>query len=514
MNNKCLLLLVLLILVLGTIVGATSPIGLFGSLIFSSIVALSVVAVVNNSFGLAIVLFLMPLDRTIHPALQYFTWYPRALHVVDPITVALVIGFAVRVLRRQVHVEWHWYDAVYLAFITILSLSALHGLLEHHRYVLREGRPIPWLLTYFPARELFARLRETGRRIEPLLLSYGIVYSLIAFILAFSVRDTFGRSGDVLLPRLPYVVDMTPLILLVMVGISILIWRKTALRENRLAVAGLVVFGCALAIANTRSYLLGIATASLVLIILVLSQQDRRWPQMARLAAVFAILFVGIALPHIIRVGIVRDNQKAIQKTQDKKTSSSSFPPSADPLFEAEVEVPKAPELSPMPATKVIRIEKLKQGQDENMINRMREIQVAWKDVKRHPILGVGIGLPFEFTLLRWDGQTRQIQQSFMHSGYFAVLRSAGIPGLLSLLLVVGSFLTLALKARKGHNDLILLTGALVLIAFIPIIQFANVVFMPGAVWFGALLGSIGSLATSQESLGQSLSETSGEAGK
>ena len=466
--------------------------GPVASFVFSGATALALLAALNTTLGLTILLVVMPFDRTLHPALQHFAWYPRALHVVDLIAIALAIGFAIRVLRRQVRLEWRWYDGVYLAFLAILALSAVHGLLEHHRYVLREGRAIPWLLTYFPAREMFARLRDKGTRIEPLLLGYGMAYCLGAFVLAYLGRGRLAHASDVLLPRLPYVVDVTPLVVLVLVGMGAFIWLSTDQRLSLLAGAGLIVYGSALAISNTRSYLLGLTVAGLALAFLLLRRQERRWSQAVRLSAAVALLLVGMAIPHGVRAGIVRANSGG------GASAVSASPGAADPMPAEDPEARQIPELAPMPMAELARVAKLQRGQDENLINRMREVQAAWKDAKSHPIAGVGLGLPLRFTKLEFGGKSTPVQQSFLHSGYFAVLRSAGVPGLLGLLAVVGCFMAVALRQLVAdRRDPILLACALILVAMIPIIQFANVVLMPGAVWLAAVLGLVGSLTNS-----------------
>lgn len=486
-TSRGMAVVVLVVLTLGTIAGAAATrCGVEGSLLLSTIAALAVLAALDHTAGLAMLLVLMPLDRSMHPALQQFAWYPGALHPVDPVAVGLAVGFLVRVLTRRVRLGWRWYDGVYLAFLAVLAISAAHGVLDHHRYALREARPIPWLLAYFPAREVVKRFRAEGRRLEPPILGYGIAYCLAALVLAFFARARWAHASDVVLPRLPYVADVTPLVLLVLVGLGVYARPRAERGLLRLAGIGLLIYGAALSIANTRSLLLGLAVAGAVYLVLLVSERGSRWAQAAQLSVALSLLLVGMAIPYAVRAGIVRAQHR------DPKAPAGVSAPPTDPMAEGGVEA--VPALAPMPVTEITRVGRLRRGQDENWENRMREIRAAWRDVKGHPISGVGIGLPLEYTRLEWNGQNTRVWQSYLHSGYLALLRSAGVPGLLGLLLVVGSFIATALR-RGARRDPVLLTGALILVALIPIIQFANVVFMPGAVWLAAVLGWVGSLA-------------------
>jgi hypothetical protein len=488
-SGRKMAIVVLVVLVLGTIAGAAGTrYGVGGSLLLSAIAALAVLAVLDHTVGLAMLLVLMPLDRSMHPMLQHLAWYPRYLHPVDPIAVGLIAGFLVRVLTRRVRLEWRWYDGVYLAFMALLAASAAHGLLDHYRYVLREGRPIFWLLAYFPSREVVSRFRREGRHIEPLVLGYGIAYCLIAFVFAYLARPEFGRARDVVLPRLPFVVDVIPLVLLVLVGLKVHVRPRAEREVLRLAVVALLVYGAALSIANTRSLLLGLVVAAGAYVALQVSQRQIRWAQLGPLSVAVGLLLVGMAIPYGLRVALVH------VENQNPNAPTANAAPEADPMVDGEVRAAQVPTLAPMPVTEITRVGRLSRGQDENWENRMREVRTAWRDAKSHPLGGVGLGLPVVFTRLEWNGKSLRVQQSFLHSGYFAVLRSAGVLGLLGLLAVIGSFIAVAFRGG-ARRDPVVLTGALGLIALLPIIQLANVVFMPGAVWLAAVLAWIGSLA-------------------
>jgi hypothetical protein len=476
---------------------ALTDFGILGSFVLGAIAALTLLAALDSAAGLALLLGLMPFDRTIHPALQQWAWYPRALHVVDLIAVALLVGFAVRVLRRQVRLTWRWYDAVYLAFLAVLSFSALHGLLDHYRYVLREGRPIPYLLSYLPAREVFTRVRERGKQIEPLVLGYGIAFCLVAGVLAYQVEGTWGRASDVLLPRLPFVADITPLLLVVLVAMGAYAWAPAERRLSCLAGTSLVVYGMALAIANTRTYFLGFALAGVVIAVLLLRPREGRWRQAARMSAALGLLVVGMAVPYVIRAGVVRLEQREVSVSPSPTPAPAA---AADPMGEGGgVEPAPVRELAPMSVEQLTRVERLRKGQDENMVNRTREVQAAWRDTKSHLIGGVGIGMPLRYAMMQFDGKSKPVQQSFLHSGYFAVLRSSGLLGLAGLMAVIGCFIALGLRRRFEWRDSTSVACVLALVALVPMIQLVNVIFMPGAVWLAAVLGWIGTSATASE---------------
>jgi len=200
-RDRVLLLTALaLALALGVTVGLRSgPVaGAFCACLFLTVV----LSAADPRFGLLAVLSVAPFDGLLREQLSCaYLWYPDALHVMDPIAAALLLGWFARWALGRVEVKWRWYDWLAAAFLAVSMIAALRGFLAGHERALAASRFIPAMAVYLPAREVLAD--PAGRRkFLRWLVWYGILYSIGVLVLAFALRDTYGRGHDVLLPRI------------------------------------------------------------------------------------------------------------------------------------------------------------------------------------------------------------------------------------------------------------------------------------------------------------------------
>ena len=256
-----------------------------GAGIFFGILAFATaLAAVDQKVGLLLLLSVTGFDKLIHAQFAArYSWYPLALHVLDPIAVALLLGWLVRFLRNREWREFAWYDWVAVAFLGWLGIEMARGMITGAEYVFRVGRVLPALAVYFPARSVL--LRPQNRFLfAKWLLGYGILYGVAALVLAFIFRFQYGRpANDILLPRLCYVVDPRLFLLLLFIGWAAL-WRRALHNGRRSAILlGIVAIGILLAINNTRTFWIGLAVGWMALCWMLarVRSQPRVWLEVA-----------------------------------------------------------------------------------------------------------------------------------------------------------------------------------------------------------------------------------------
>jgi O-antigen ligase len=96
-----------------------------------------------------------------------------------------------------------------------------------------------------------------------------------------------------------------------------------------------------------------------------------------------------------------------------------------------------------------------KTSKESSLQSRALETKIAWGEVKKHPLLGVGPGAPFGVYLLEGvrgrDGAVigyHHQPQLFLHNQYIYLILIAGIPGLIAFILFLGSAVVRAIRRR------------------------------------------------------------------
>ncbi len=84
---------------------------------------------------------------------------------------------------------------------------------------------------------------------------------------------------------------------------------------------------------------------------------------------------------------------------------------------------------------------------DLSLVNRFRESAAVWEHIVNNPILGYGMGTPYQFYDLTFEFT---FQRAFIHNGYIALLFKFGIWGLAMMLFFLGSIVRKAVRVFRS----------------------------------------------------------------
>jgi len=318
------------------------PCGLF----YAALAFLAVLAATHQPAGLLVLLSLAPFDQLINEQLRpRCTWYPLPLHVIDPIAVGLLLGWALGFLRGRGWREFARCDWVAFAFFTILTIEAIRGVLTGEEYALRTARFIPLLAAYFPARAVLSD-PHNRKLMAAWLPEFGVSFAVITVALAFLLRAQYSRPAeDVLLPRLCYLVDIRISLLLLFVAWAALWEHPTSSRREGLLLAAIVGLGGLMAINNTRTFYLGILVAWAVLCLLLWKAKCKRGTFIHVAVGGLALIVIGVLFVHAMeaarpsaRFWIARLRQERLSPAQVAEARRQT----EARLFEVEQRVRKA----------------------------------------------------------------------------------------------------------------------------------------------------------------------------
>jgi len=134
---------------------------MFG-LLGATYTAAVLIAALSPALGIWIALTAATYDRFFYLRnWEHQEWFPPQIHLVDPVTVILVIGFVVRMVQKRSCLQWKSWDKLYTVFFGFVLIAAIHGVLARYEAVMRVGRIVPALALYYPAREVVQRTAPT-----------------------------------------------------------------------------------------------------------------------------------------------------------------------------------------------------------------------------------------------------------------------------------------------------------------------------------------------------------------
>jgi len=472
-----------LALALGVTVGLRSgPVaGAFCACLFLTVV----LSAADPRFGLLAVLSVAPFDGLLREQLSCaYLWYPDALHVMDPIAAALLLGWFARWALGRVEVKWRWYDWLAAAFLAVSMIAALRGFLAGHERALAASRFIPAMAVYLPAREVLAD--PAGRRkFLRWLVWYGILYSIGVLVLAFALRDTYGRGHDVLLPRICRLSDPRILLLALFVvwaGLS----RQQFTRRGTasLLLAGLLIGGL-LGINNTRTLLAGaLLSWGLLCALLWRVKCDRRTWLRVGLGGL-GVFLLGVGGVHIASAVANRASYMRQLRQQAGATPLS------------------VPRVNLQTMITSMRLTGEGAAVHESTANRVRE----WKGVLHgislaSAVVGHGLGAPVVYTKMKGKRKEVHFSGHFVHNGYLFLLHATGLLGLVVCCawligLLVAAWHALPNSATTGlpllHSGAILFLSAMLATA----LTIGNFALPPAAALTVTSAALVASLATS-----------------
>jgi hypothetical protein len=451
--------------------------------------------------GLLLVLAALPFDRTFHVHLNpdYWGWVPARLHLVDALTVVLLLGL-VRLVRSGVgRARWRWYDVLYAAWVLVMVMSAVRGVIEGHPGVLRKSRSVLWLMVYFPAREILASVDP--QRCLRVLLVLTIVLCLLSAVVAGALRQEIGRRADVLLPRLHRATNIAPLLMLPILG-WVGVFADASRRWRRAAALIVLLAGSALAMANSRASLLALACASLAFACLVV--QRRRRKALAVLLTSSMLFVLGFLGTH---------------------AASLSMPRITAGLAEGEV---SEDDDEPLPILNVqswadsMRLTARQLTKSDSWVNRQAEVWALRGRRVLDALGGKGIGATITYEGLDSQGAPMTITRSYVHSYYFHLLHVSGVLGLTGFLAVLLS-LGWRAGARAAAGEVmspIDLAAVIGLAAMLPAWHFIAQLMDRGAAWPAVVLAGAATYASAEAVRGRETSDAAstqdvpGEAGQ
>lgn len=128
---------------------------------------------------------------------------------------------------------------------------------------------------------------------------------------------------------------------------------------------------------------------------------------------------------------------------------------------------------------------------DENLLTRLDEIKLAWAQLSRHPILGIGLHNPYRPP---WSPAESPYLQTYIHNAYISLWLKSGLGGLGSFMWLSIVFLMSGFRRWQGFQDTYLRLGVLGLTAAYAGMMLSNLagpafVEPAGLSVFGVVLG-------------------------
>jgi len=467
----------------------------WGGLFASGLAGLVVLSLFDERFGLLAVLTVAPFEGLLREQLSSaFSWYPNALHVIDPIAVALLLGWFVRWARGRVEVKWRWYDWLAAAFLAVSMIAALRGFLAGYESTLAASRFLPALALYFPARQAVSD-SESRRVLLRYLSIYGVAFALIATLGIVLYADTYARRGDVILPRLCRAVD--PRILLWLLFLSWAgIWASRNWFKTLALLSAVGLIGGLVAVNNTRTFVIGIVAAWLVICWLLLRARAsvRVAGAVAGLGLVF--LLAGFLGTHALSIAHPDLGMKLRrQVSQARGITPRRARKQAGAVASTSLSIMGQMRLTAGAA-------RTQQGLE----NRLREMRAIIDELgTRKLLMGGGLGQTTTFRHVVAGGKERMMSAAFSHNAYLGFLYTMGAPALLMCLVWFLGVVVRGFKSASqvsGGDTPVLWIGSFLFVC--AAVLMANAVGLvnaaSGAVLFStaaAVVGSAGHVAHS-----------------
>ncbi len=278
--------------------------------------------------------------------------------------------------------------------------------------VLFEGTPsdfvgeaisLSFLALYFPVKEAVRRDPKALRRLLLVVAWFGLFAALRnLFVLRKALSEaiylwqvTKGRIA------LNEILLMMP----ALVALTLVIYIRP-LRYRLILLAAFLVFTAGLVVTQSRAYWVSFLLGALVLFVMV------DWRRRGR---ILALLFTG--LTGVLVIGLLL------------------YPEFLRLLLAGVVD-------------RFVSLATASQA-DISLLNRYNETAAVWELVQRNPILGYGMGTPYEYYAFIYKST---LHWSFVHNGYLALWYKFGFPGLALMLFFWGSSIIngFALFRRPG----------------------------------------------------------------
>jgi O-antigen ligase len=294
---------------------------------------------------------------------------------------------------------------VLILFLTLASLSVFLTLLYKGdlRFFIGEWLSLSFLVFYFPVKEVVVRYRHGAAAVMAALfvLAFFVIvrnffdYQQILLEAAYAWQVTRGRAVT------NTAVIMVPLFAGLIYFLHARTWRQ--------AVGPALIFGiffAGLIVSQSRGYWLAFGAACLILLFVMPGRQSRR------------LVGTGlISMAAVVGVGYL--------------VLGDVFMLVATGLLDRVLSIGSAA------------------SQDISLINRFRESVVVFHKVLGNPILGHGMGVPFQFYDLTYVPPFTNVT-TFLHNGYLALWYKFGIWGLGMVLYFWGSVIANALAVYRS----------------------------------------------------------------
>ncbi|MBU1652782.1 O-antigen ligase family protein, partial [bacterium] len=334
-----------------------------------------------------------------------------------------------------------------LAVIMVGVFSFIYAIIGFHVTTTRAGIELR-TISYYSLFFLVIYYVRSHKQLKSLLLGMGVLTGIIAILLI--VQTVLGYENEILGGRVEVLntagqkfEDMTRVLIpgssLIILGlncmVALYIMQKRAERGRSLLLPIIAVLVCGLIFTFTRSHWVTVML-SVATMLFVLRRRINMYP---RLALIVACALIG---------GVILLQAKVLNPRILKEA-----------VFERSISI----------------LDAHKNFRNDTLYMRYMESLMAWKKIKEHPLLGIGLGTVYRQNLFGNTSYERDVGGTMVHSGYLATQLKMGIPGTIVFLAMPLFFLFRSIPRWKRVKSSLYQAVLLGIIVFIMGLMFLNI---------------------------------------